>query len=392
MGKKLDNEEVIKRFKEKGFDVVGEIINTQIPVKCVDENGYYYDLKCSNLNHNKSHSIAAITNPYTIQNIQRYLDLNSDGVKILSTEFIHSQKPLLFQCKCGKTFERDWLDLSSQKYKCCFECSQKQFRGWAKHSVNFVEDEFNKQGLKLLDKNYTHNNIRLLCEDEEGYRGYVPFNHLKRISKSSRNGFDRFSLKYNRENYLYNLNHFIEINNLDCSIVKILEEFKDTKKYKREKLLIKCKCGCTFKTNVNNFTFGKWACDECNNSISKGERKIKSWLQSNNINFTQQKRYDDCRDILTLPFDFYLNDFNILIEVDGKQHEHPVYFGGDDGLTQEEKDKIALENFITLKRHDNIKNEYCKINHIKLIRIKYDDVCSSKYKEILNKELFCNEM
>jgi hypothetical protein len=56
-----------------------------------------------------------------------------------------------------------------------------------------------------------------------------------------------------------------------------------------------------------------------------------------------------------------LPDYNICIEYDGIQHFESVdYFGGELG-------------FINTQMRDNIKNEYCKNNNIKLIRIPYWD-------------------
>jgi hypothetical protein len=97
---------------------------------------------------------------------------------------------------------------------------------------------------------------------------------------------------------------------------------------------------------------------KCNNS--KGVIQITNILKRLNINFIQEKTFDDCYHIKKLPFDFYLNDFNILIEFDGKQHFEPVeMFGG-------------LNEYLKLKINDEIKNNYCLNNIIKLIRIKYN--------------------
>ena len=69
-----------------------------------------------------------------------------------------------------------------------------------------------------------------------------------------------------------------------------------------------------------------------------------------------------------MSFDFYLSEYNILIEFDGVQHYHPIpFFGGLNGLLLRQK-------------RDKIKNDYCKINNIRLIRIKYDE----NVEEILN--------
>lgn len=98
-------------------------------------------------------------------------------------------------------------------------------------------------------------------------------------------------------------------------------------------------------------------CPQCKES--RGERTIRQWLESNNISYVYQKVFDNCKDIRNLPFDFYLPDYNLCIEYDGKQHFEPVeYFGGND-------------SFKVLQRHDKIKNEYCKQNNILILRIPY---------------------
>lgn len=51
--------------------------------------------------------------------------------------------------------------------------------------------------------------------------------------------------------------------------------------------------------------------------MSKGENKIEQILQDNNIKFERQKTFNDCRNINLLRFDFYLPEFDLLIEYDG---------------------------------------------------------------------------
>lgn len=70
----------------------------------------------------------------------------------------------------------------------------------------------------------------------------------------------------------------------------------------------------------------------------------------------EKKRFDGCKNQKKLPFDFYLNDFNIIIEYDGIQHFKPSF---------NEKE------FKNIKVNDEIKNKFCKDNNIKLIRIPY---------------------
>ena len=104
-------------------------------------------------------------------------------------------------------------------------------------------------------------------------------------------------------------------------------------------------------------------CQACamSESRSKGEIKIRNFLKKNNIKFTEQKRFRDCKYKKELPFDFYLNELNILIEYDGQLHYKAVnYFGGE---------KTLLE----VQKRDTIKTNYAEQKNIKLIRIPYWD-------------------
>jgi len=105
-----------------------------------------------------------------------------------------------------------------------------------------------------------------------------------------------------------------------------------------------------------------------NRFASKYEAKIAYLLEKSNIEFIPQYRYNECRDKKPLPFDFYLPEYDILIEIQGEQHYKSVnFFGGEEG-------------FIERVRHDNIKYSFAKVNNIKLVIIKYDDV--NKIKDI----------
>ena len=91
-----------------------------------------------------------------------------------------------------------------------------------------------------------------------------------------------------------------------------------------------------------------------------------------------QYKFKDCKCSRCLPFDFYLPDYNILVEYDGEQHYYPVSFGGIN-------DDKSLDRFIITKIHDTIKTIYAKNNNIKLIRIPYYEF--DNIEKILIREL-----
>lgn len=148
--------------------------------------------------------------------------------------------------------------------------------------------------------------------------------------------------------------------------IEVVEEYKTAK----TPILHRCKiCGCEWYATPTNILTGK-GCPEC--VESNGERAVRQYLDKNKILYNFQKTFDDCYDIKSLPFDFYLPEYNACIEYDGEQHFKSVeYFGGKD-------------SFKKTVMHDNIKNDYCKNNNIKLLRIPY----YANVEEELNNFLF----
>lgn len=122
-------------------------------------------------------------------------------------------------------------------------------------------------------------------------------------------------------------------------------------------ILHRCKVdGCEWMARPNGILRGS-GCPKCNES--HGEKEISKWLDKHNISYQRQKTFDDCKDKIKLRFDFYLHNYNILVEYNGIQHYEPIeYFGGQN----------SFENQIL---RDNIKKEYCQKNNIILFEIPY---------------------
>lgn len=129
------------------------------------------------------------------------------------------------------------------------------------------------------------------------------------------------------------------------------------------KATFKCPwCNNLFNSDIYNVNSGHTS--SCGCIKSKGENKIANILFQNNIHYSIQKTFDDCLSIngIQLRFDFYLIDLNILIEYDGEQH-----------FKYRENGYFNYKKFKEIQERDNIKNNYCLIKNIKLIRIPYTD-------------------
>lgn len=163
------------------------------------------------------------------------------------------------------------------------------------------------------------------------------------------------------------------VNSLDISNTVLDNNIKILSKHHFNKTwYYNCECPMCRKIFVGIPAKLKYSCSCGCIKMSNFEYKFKLILDKLNIDYLTQKRFKDCKYIYTLPFDFYLKKYNILIEIDGQGHYYPIdCFGGEDGF---KKTKIR----------DEIKNKYCKSNNIQLLRI--------PYWEFENLELLENEI
>lgn len=128
----------------------------------------------------------------------------------------------------------------------------------------------------------------------------------------------------------------------------------------QEKFLIDFNCEHKPHWITPNDLKQNYGCPICKES--KGEKAIRLYLEKNNIYFKQEYIFEDCKYKRVLPFDFYISNYNLCIEFDGRQHfESNEYFGGEERLK-------------TTQKRDRIKDDYCMENSINLLRISYYDI------------------
>jgi len=125
-----------------------------------------------------------------------------------------------------------------------------------------------------------------------------------------------------------------------------------------KKLSINCLKHGEFITDPATHLKG-YGCPKCSTSI--GHDQIRKILEKNSIEYIEEKTFKDCINPLTgrtLKFDFFLPRDNICIEYDGEQHHtfHPFFH----------KDE---NEFKTYQIRDLIKDQYCSMMNIFLIRV-----------------------
>lgn len=137
---------------------------------------------------------------------------------------------------------------------------------------------------------------------------------------------------------------------------------KKTSNGKTEIWICQCQCGTIVEVPVSHLKSGHT--QSCGCIRSRGERKIKQLLNEHSIpfkcewtGFINNKCIADSGNYYR--FDFYLPDYNCCIEYDGVQH---FIENGWTGSSLEERQK-----------RDKFKDEYCKNNNLRIIRIPYTD-------------------
>lgn len=120
-----------------------------------------------------------------------------------------------------------------------------------------------------------------------------------------------------------------------------------------------CKCDCGTETIVDGSNLKNGHTCSCGCIRSKGELRIREILISLNIKFLTEYRFSD---LPNRRFDFYLPDYNLCLEYDGKQHYQYV-----------ETWHQTLENYIAACDRDQEKNKYCYEHNMPLVRISYQD-------------------
>lgn len=204
--------------------------------------------------------------------------------------------------------------------------------------------------------------IRITCT-KHGEFWQKPSNHLRG------QGCSKCQYENKSKKMLYTNNNFKELSNkihnnkYDYSKVEY--------KHSQTKVCIICPEHGEFWQVPNDHLRG-YGCIEC--SETKGEKRIKSWLNVNNIEYITQKTFDDLyilKSNCKLRFDFYLPKYNLLIEYDGAQHFRPFSW------SQDKSKETMRKNLEIVKQRDQIKNQYCENNNIRLLRIPF-----SKYRYI----------
>lgn len=304
------------------------------------ERKYFVCQKCSTKTANKS--------KITIEEIKEHAE--KVNCKLVSKKYKNEKTYMDFICSCGEPFKTTYEQFKNGKHQ-CNKCSRETAK------LTFLKDK---------------NIIIKLVEDKLG-DDFIILN--KNEYKNMNTSFNIYH-KECKHIFKRKVTKILNGNQIDCGFCGIQAHLSfESAKYKLYKLvgneyellnlhngiltIKRNECGCILNRTLSDIRRRGIKC-ECQLQ-SKGETKVEKYLINNDILYEKQYKFENCKFYKELPFDFYLPQYNILIEYDGEQHYRILkHWGG-------------LEGFIIRKIRDTIKDIYCKDNNIELIRIsEYD--------------------
>lgn len=284
--------------------------------------------------------------------ILRAKGVHGDKYDYSKANYIKAKTKIIIICPIHGEFEQTPTTHINKKYG-CYKCGDILKR---KNQLSNKNEFINKAILihgntydySLTNYNGAKNKVEIICKEHDIFNT-TPDNHIHRHG-----GCPICKNKKIRDKQISNTKEFIKKssqkhnNFYDYS----LANYNGAK----NKIKIICPKHGEFIQRATNHLKGD-GCPICKQS--KGELEIRKILIDKEIVYHPQYKFDDCKFINKLPFDFYLPDLNTCIEYHGRQHYESInFFGGN----------LGFEN---TKMRDKIKKDYCKKHNIKLIVIPY---------------------
>lgn len=335
-----------------------EYINasTNITIKCNKCNNNFKQIAKNHLKNygcNPCYNYQCIT---TKQYIEKAKNIHGEKYDYSEVNYINSITHINLKCnKCNKKYTQN--PSTHLKLENCSWCGPKKHMNtelFIKKAKEIYGDKYD-----YTEVNYINANTHIIIKCNGCNKKY------KQVSRSHLQNNEVCEKCYgNNLNLTKFLKRAIEIHGdkYDYSLIK--EENIGSRKY----INIICKkCKNTFNQQIHKH-LSKSGCYYC--KFSHGELYIYNFLKNNNIeNIEPQKKF---KGNVARPYDFYLPNYNLVIEYHGVQHFHHTPF--------------FCKNFFTFL--DGVKRDYEKMkflekNNIRYFEIHYNHNIEEKCKELL---------
>ena len=394
----VELEKIEEKCKEQNLSFIGfnndenKYINnkTKLKLKC-NKCGYEWNTSSYDKFVSKTSRKCPKCSGHYKYSIEELCEIVKKRCKELDYEFLgftDEKKPINIQSKiklkcnkCGYIWSTTTITNLLKTERTSHTCGRNNPRVMSK-TLN-EEKIVNK-----INKKLEGTNLNFVSFDKNGYIGRKKSGCIvfcKKCGQTMR--YNILTLLYHQNkckkceyNGKFDNNAVINEVNEKCNLLgyQFLGFNNKTNRYdgKNTRLILKClKCGYIWRsTTYYNFINMVIKCRGCTNSW-KLENEVRYILQKNHILFEEQKKFDWLKHKINLSLDFYLPEYNIFIECQGRQHFIPVdKYGGTDG-------------FKDTKIRDKIKYQLCKEHNINPVYY-----TSKKYQsEFMNEQIISNE-
>jgi len=296
------------------------------------------------------------------------------NLTLLSNEYYNCKTPLEYICNKHKEngVQKITYDAFKNNTKfCCNSCAKEHISDLHMTPLEEIKKIVEENNFEFVDLSMNGRRTMIHCICKEHRDKGIQIKSLSGIKNGKGCIYCAGVAKLTQE-------EFQEKVSQNDKNIEIVSEYTGNK----NKVDCRCKaCGYEWSSTAHNLMYGG-SCPNC--AGSKGEIKIRDFLDDLNLSYEREFTFDDlwgdCDKQLRFDFAVFNEDNSLkcLIEYDGIQHYQPINFWGN------EYSHTQLR-FETLQRYDRRKNNYCKKNGIKLIRIPYTDF--ENIEEILEKQI-----
>lgn len=300
--------------------------------------------------------------------IEKATQIHGDKYDYSKVEYVNSSTKVCIICPKHGEF---WQIPNSHLKGCgCFKCGvENSAKGHLYNTKKFIEkakfifgNSYDYSEVKYVSSS---KKVKIKCNKCGNVFEMTPNNHL------SGQGCPKCASK--KKGGKKNINEVIE------KARKIHGDKYDYSKVEyrgaNEKICIICPIHGEFWQTPANHLRGQ-GCPKCNSS--KLEENLSYVLDLNRIEYIRQYKI---KELGRQSLDFYLPQYHIAIECQGRQHIYPTYFGSKDM-------NKAIEYFNKITILDKNKRDICKNNNIQLVYFMSSDIVK---KDALDEPIYNDE-
>ena len=247
--------------------------------------------------------------------------------------YIKTRKPITVKClDCGeeKTFANLCGILNRKAFCLCYSnCGQAINKRHKQGVLRILDKKENLQFISFSRRYTKKDEINVLCKN------------CNQVFSKVLDGFIK-----NQKCPFCESRHDLNTKGFQKTLPKeytLIGEYVDGE----TKVLVRHECGFIWKVRPH-FLRGYEGCPKCNRKISKGERRIINYLQGKQIAFEPEKIFSFSSNP-RFRYDFYLPDYNLVIEYMGEQHYREVAFLHDTLSERQERDEIKKKEVLEQK-------------------------------------------